>query len=641
MRKLITPCLLAAACGGAPSSAQNPPTPAVQPGPRAAQHWTADACARKRTDLLPARVSSTGQGSAVALVRSGQRLLAYVADADSRSLHTVSVDDGKEIARTRLGGSPQQLVVLGDGRVAVTLTDAARIDVLEPAPDPASPFDLLCERETPAEPWGIALGPRDSKLVVSSAWAAALTVLDGATFTPERVIPLPRDPRGVLVDERGTAYVTHLVGAQVSAIDLTKTTAAPRTIDLSVRKASPRAIAQDLRVRRTGSQGYALAKVDLGPDAKGASRVLAPMVSVDPGDFERSRSVYYGPPFDGIPKEAPTVGAIDPDSQRPLGGVLLGTSDKRFVGECLLPRAAEVRPKTHSLLVACYGIDALLELDARAVDPFRVELRRFALPPGPQGVAVDDLTGRVVVFSQMGAALSVLSLDSPKDPVIVALDYHPDSELAAAARGRQLFYRTDDVRIAGDGLACSSCHPDGRDDGNTWTTPMGPRQTPMLAGRMADTAPYGWEGDRATLAEYIGNTVTRLGGHGLEAHDEEDLASFLLVLKGPSHMGVQPEYLVRRGETLFEDAAQGCSSCHLGATGTDAATHDIAFHDRDSIRLFDTPSLRFVAGTAPYFHDGRYATLETLLADPSSHMGHTAALPAGDRAALAAYLRSL
>jgi len=55
----------------------------------------------------------------------------------------------------------------------------------------------------------------------------------------------------------------------------------------------------------------------------------------------------------------------------------------------------------------------------------------------------------------------------------------------------------------------------------------------------------------------------------------------------------------------------------------------------------DTPSLRFVRGTAPYFHDGRYATLEMLLVDPKSPMGHSWSLPENDRAALAAYLRTL
>ncbi len=178
MRRLVAHCLLAAACGGAPSSAPMPNMPsstAEASGPSRLKLGAAS-CARARADVLPARVSASGQGSAVALVRSGERLLAYVADADSRSLHTVSVDDRRELGRTRLDGAPQQLVVFADGRVAVTLTDTASVVLLEPSRDPSAPMTTLCERDTPAEPWGIALAPEDSKVVVSSAWAATLTV---------------------------------------------------------------------------------------------------------------------------------------------------------------------------------------------------------------------------------------------------------------------------------------------------------------------------------------------------------------------------------------------------------------------------------------------------------------------------------
>jgi hypothetical protein len=163
----------------------------------------------------------------------------------------------------------------------------------------------------------------------------------------------------------------------------------------------------------------------------------------------------------------------------------------------------------------------------------------------------------------------------------------------------------------------------------------------MLAGRMGGTAPYGWEGDRVTLADYVANTVLRLGGRGLEPRELEDIASFLLAMKGPSHRDAAQEELVQRGRSLFEDAEQGCSGCHLGGAGTDGSPHAIAHHKADSIKGFDTPSLRFISGTAPYFHDGRYASLEELLADPDSRMGKTAKLADGDRAALAAYLRSL
>ena len=55
----------------------------------------------------------------------------------------------------------------------------------------------------------------------------------------------------------------------------------------------------------------------------------------------------------------------------------------------------------------------------------------------------------------------------------------------------------------------------------------------------------------------------------------------------------------------------------------------------------DVPTLRFVSGTAPYFHDGRYATLMDVLMASDTQMGHTMHLSRRDARALAAYLGTL
>ena len=642
MRRMVIVCLFVGACARVPATHTiRAPATAVDeaqvktPTPRP----SLTSCARHTTGPLPARLAAGRQGSAVALVRSGERLLAYVADADSKSVHTIDVDGGRELVRTRVAGAPRQLLVLPDGRVAATLSDGTRLVVLEPAADPGEPMTAVCDRELPAEPWGLAASPDDARLVVTSGWGSALTVLDAATLAVERVVALARDPRGVLVDDAGVAFVSHAVGAKVSAVDL-KGDGVPDTVDLSAHKSTPRAQLRDMLARRTGTQGYALASVTLpGRDgAPGPQRLLLPMVSVDPGEMERPSSVYYGPPFDGVPKEAPIVGVVDPQALEAMSGYVLGASERIFTRECLLPRAAAVRAKSASLLVACMGIDAVLELDALAADPLRAERRRFVVPPGPEGVAVDEATGRAVVFSQMAASVTVLTLDQAHaKPVTIPVDYHPDPALAAAARGRQLFYRTDDTRISNDGVGCASCHVDGRDDGITWATPMGPRQTPMLAGRLQGTQPYGWEGDRPTLADYIGNTVTRLGGQGIQPAQLEDLSKFLLTLAAPPVLEPSDD-LARRGATVFDGQ---CARCHVDATSTDAKTHGFSATTKDAQTPFDTPSLRFISGTAPYFHDGRYPTLEALLSDPASGMWSSDAVSLDDRAALAAYLRTL
>ncbi|MBN4059052.1 c-type cytochrome [Endomicrobium sp. AH-315-J14] len=101
--------------------------------------------------------------------------------------------------------------------------------------------------------------------------------------------------------------------------------------------------------------------------------------------------------------------------------------------------------------------------------------------------------------------------------------------------------------------------------------------------------------------------------------------------------------LIERGAELFASEATGCSSCHFndGST-TDGILHDVgSMVKRDEAADFDTPSLRHIAGTAPYFHDGRYPTLLAMLRDPKSQMGDTSQLSNDDILALETYLRSL
>src|SRR5262249_36719400 len=125
----------------------------------------------------------------------------------------------------------------------------------------------------------------------------------------------------------------------------------------------------------------------------------------------------------------------------------------------------------------------------------------------------------------------------------------------------------------------------------------------------------------------------------------EALIAYVAAMQGPSTAGAvrDPAHaaLAARGREVYLDPALGCSSCHLGG-GTDKAAHDVRSGDviERSLR-FDTPSLRFVGGTAPYFHDGRYPTLEAVLEHSDGRMGHTIGLARPDLLALVAYLEDL
>ena len=79
-----------------------------------------------------------------------------------------------------------------------------------------------------------------------------------------------------------------------------------------------------------------------------------------------------------------------------------------------------------------------------------------------------------------------------------------------------------------------------------------------------------------------------------------------------------------RGKSLF--AKHGCNSCHrqpfyidmkLHDVGTGVASKEKNSHGRGT--KFDTPSLRGIWMTAPYFHDGSAETLEDVFQLGTTH----------------------
>ncbi|MEZ4438984.1 MAG: hypothetical protein R3B72_07835 [Polyangiaceae bacterium] len=324
---------------------------------------------------------------------------------------------------------------------------------------------------------------------------------------------------------------------------------------------------------------------------------------------------------------------------------------------CFLPRAVAVDPVHHNVLVSCLGTDEVLAFSARGGALSTSAMGRWQVPAGPVGIAVDAPAAVAYVWSQFAHEVSRIALpgalpegppslrypakpSAPEATAKLELDGGPTHLSALAEAGRRLFHGAGDARISQDGRACASCHPDGRDDGLTWPTPNGPRQTPMLAGRLHDaTKPFGWQGDTDTVAAHVSQTFTRLGGKGLDEREMASLMAYLTEMATPPRLA--PTDLdpgaVARGKAIFHSEMVGCAVCHTdGGLGSDGARHAVG-----SGPELETPALGFVVGTAPYFHDGRYATLGELLRETKGKMGWGADLGDDDLAALEAYLLTL
>jgi cytochrome c peroxidase len=103
---------------------------------------------------------------------------------------------------------------------------------------------------------------------------------------------------------------------------------------------------------------------------------------------------------------------------------------------------------------------------------------------------------------------------------------------------------------------------------------------------------------------------------------------------GGEHQALTPE--AKRGMALFFSQRAGCANCHSGFNfsgnwrDTQGATGRASFAaNGTSTRPIRVPTLRNVALTAPYMHDGRFATLEEVLGHYSAVGARIAATAAG------------
>jgi cytochrome c peroxidase len=111
----------------------------------------------------------------------------------------------------------------------------------------------------------------------------------------------------------------------------------------------------------------------------------------------------------------------------------------------------------------------------------------------------------------------------------------------------------------------------------------------------------------------------------------------------------------KRGMQLFFSARSGCSSCHGGINfagpwvDRDHPSADAVFADTGTGQAVRVPTLRNLALTAPFMHDGRFATLaavldhyEKLATDPAADPRlRRAPLTTGERAELGEFLEAL
>lgn len=688
------------ACGEPPAGQESPPqddAPAVEP---ASAHHVGDAG-------MPPPIAREGR----ALVREGGALAhapseaaLYVADEDHRSVRRLSLPLGSGSVAYDTGGHPAQALPLAD-RVLVTVRDAAPTTATAGRLLVLRHFDGALEQLTsiplPSDAWGIAVSEDESIALVSSAWTHQVSAVDLHSYERLWSVDVPREPRGITIRD-SVAYVSHLVGAPITRIDL----AGDPSVTPVVLPAAPLRAVWGRALEVQASLGYALL---LSPDGSRLFAARHALGAVSPTGWQGASTVDVLLTEGDTPaaplRTSPQIGTRSDDDfagndLRDPAGYLSNSDPLPFAQ----PRAMVYRRSTDTLLVAGEGNDVLAELDAHsfapAMQPIRVHqlgssyrdsladesdgnLRVAARCGAPTGIALSPDDRHAYVWCRSTYDLAIVDLDG--DDAVATLHIADDPLNEDAAIGRRLFYSAVDEVTSG-GMACAGCHPDGRDDGFVWREetsafdessilvsssfmfahalprPDGrerlgvARQTPMLAGRVDEDGPYGWHGDSPTLAKRIEHGFALHRWFTLQTHDSRSkqarakrLAAFLREGLVPPPRDPRPlTEIEQHGRDVFMAESTACSQCHVPER---SYSHSDTFplsprqptqgFRRDPRQSFKVPSLKFVGGTAPYLHDGSARSLEELLAFNFDRMGRTSHLSREDRSALIAFLKTL
>jgi cytochrome c peroxidase len=270
-----------------------------------------------------------------------------------------------------------------------------------------------------------------------------------------------------------------------------------------------------------------------------------------------------------------------------------------------------------------------------------------------------------------GTDLGEAGATEPRE--IFASEAHGGKQSFTVALGNMLFSSAD---IFGEparsaGISCETCHAAGHanlglyvpglsgppgtfDVSNGFFHPIAddhvfnPVRIPSLRG-VRFLAPYGRDGRIASLRDFTRNVIVgEFAGAEPDPLILDALVSYMQEieflpnprLQSGGRLSTQASDAEGRGAALFQRPfaqmdGQSCASCHI----PNAAFVDHRQHDVGSGGLFKTPTLLGLLSRTPYFHDGRYATVDETIAYFDRNFG--LGLTDRDKADLLAYLHAV
>lgn len=524
-----------------------------------------------------------------------------VAQRQPAYLSVLDLQTGAIVTDHALPGRLDALSSAANGTIATVSGDR---DVLEIWSASGERIEKRREIPTVAEPTWVTLSAGGATAFVSARHdrkVQAFNVADG-----RRLFETPLDfaPHlSVLTPDEKTLVVADAFGGGVALLD-----------------AQSGMVSSIGSIKGTNIRGLALAED--GQTLQLAHQLLAQRAIIT------REAVSWGALFTNNIRTAPINEIAKAPNDMPSGGSLTYIGDGRLgAGD----PGMLVRTR-HATLVMLEGVDEVGILEPQNAASIRVKT-----PARPVAAVANAAGDRAYIACQHGQ--SIVELDVRKHRVLRTISLGPAATLTSAQRGQIIFHRANLSHESW--FSCQSCHTDGHTNGaNADTQGDGnqgaPKNVPTLLG-VTRTGPWGWTGQFAKLADQIESSIEHtMQGPPLGDEAINDLIDYLETL---TPRPASPATLAAtKGERIFKES--GCVRCHAGESLTSDSVFDVGLDDGlAGHRLFNPPSLRNVSRAAPYFHDGRAPSLESVLT--THRHGQETPLSPEEAAHLLEYLRGL
>ena len=494
-------------------------------------------------------------------------------------------------------------------------------------------FDqVIAEIPVGSDPRSVAVTLDGTTALVTNRGDGTLSVVSLISNEVTATIPLGVLPYAVVTGSDATAYVSLQGSDEIAVIDLAQERVVS-TIPVPDAPAGLTLWGDFLYVSHFWSgalsliylpQGRVIQTVTTGGDTA-LFQNIEPDVTRGIAYLPQTRLNAQNPALTYDSAAFPLVNAVNMRDLSPVRErrIALDTADRPVN----MPFAAALDRVAQRLYIANAGSDNISVIDlndgtARA---------NIAVGANPRGILLSSDNTLLYVHSALDGTITTIDTRT-----LAVADIMPIINLNVSLDlllGAQLFHSATDPRLnTGETLSCATCHFDGQSDGRVWAGfPDGPRNTPLLY-RLPETVPYNWSANWDELADVETKIRWLQAGTGLldmpdpnEAHagisvDLDLLTQYLTTLQAPANPYQFPEDVIERGAELF--AEQDCAICHAGPAGTGLQSYDVGTGESPLERsgsAFDTPSLRWLWLSAPYFHDGSAETLHQVFELPGDH----------------------